>query len=335
MEIGLNRNDIIDRLKSLPFDSDDYWIVMGAALVLHGLKCETSDIDIGCSRTLFVKLLDMGYTKIKSRSGLNKIVFSDDITFYCEWNVEYIVFIEGIKVESIEGIVKDKQKFARNKDIKDIELISAKLCDACFPYHYLSAGKILRGIVHKGFKEEPVIIVHGFFSSNKIGPYRLYYLLAEQLNKIGYTVLRIDLSAMGESEGRDREIDFSTHVEDLCNVINSFIYNNKYKNIHILAHCVGCCTSIKAMSFIEDSVSSITLLAPFMPTEKNYEKLLGTEQYNRYIMGEEVYHNSMFCNHSFIEAGNVINDELLLDKCKKKIVVMQENNEFVLKEVTI
>ena len=82
---------------------------------------------------------------------------------------------------------------------------------------------VMRGIIHKGTCPVPIIMVHGYFSSNKIGPYRLYYQIAQALNQIGYTVVRIDLSGMGESDGNIENIQFSDHTSDLLSIIDDVI----------------------------------------------------------------------------------------------------------------
>ena len=64
----MKRSDIIERLSSLPFQKSDYWVVTGAAMVLHGLKEEARDIDLGCSSSLADELCRMG-AKIQVTDG--------------------------------------------------------------------------------------------------------------------------------------------------------------------------------------------------------------------------------------------------------------------------
>ena len=42
--MGINKRDIHELLGNLPFSCDSYWVLMGAAMVLHGIKNETNDI---------------------------------------------------------------------------------------------------------------------------------------------------------------------------------------------------------------------------------------------------------------------------------------------------
>lgn len=39
------KDQIIDRLRKVGFDAGEYWVVAGAAMVLHGVKESTGDID--------------------------------------------------------------------------------------------------------------------------------------------------------------------------------------------------------------------------------------------------------------------------------------------------
>ncbi|MFL0270095.1 hypothetical protein [Candidatus Clostridium radicumherbarum] len=48
----LNKSNIIDILKELNLPTKEYWTTSGAALVLHGVKETTKDIDLGCTTDL-------------------------------------------------------------------------------------------------------------------------------------------------------------------------------------------------------------------------------------------------------------------------------------------
>lgn len=48
----MNKKEIIKRLNELPIPKTEYWVITGSALVLHNIKEETSDIDLGCTTNL-------------------------------------------------------------------------------------------------------------------------------------------------------------------------------------------------------------------------------------------------------------------------------------------
>lgn len=168
-----------------------------------------------------------------------------------------------------------------------------------------NSQKTLRGLFHQGNTSNiiPIIIVHGFFSSNKIGPYRLYYLMAEQLKKAGKNIYRVDFSAMGESDGMPEDITFDTHVDDLWAIVDQVLKRNKAKKVHILAHCFGCCTALAYLRNNTEKVESITFLSPFFPQEESFQRLLGKDEWERFKNGSTIYHRGMYCERSFIERG--------------------------------
>lgn len=177
----------------------------------------------------------------------------------------------------------------------------------------ISNENVLRGLLHKGNNNIPIIIVHGFFSSNKIGPYRLYFELADRLNKKGFSVLRIDLSGMGESDGNISQVTFDTHILDLYNGINALLKAVDSNKVHIIAHCLGCCTSLKCLKMLDPLIESLTFIAPFFPTTTSLKTLLGEDGYEQLSHKTPIYHKGMYCDTSFISASNTINDIELLE----------------------
>lgn len=119
----MDKASIILRLKTLAFDTNEYWVIAGAALVLHGLRKETADIDLACTKELFSCLLLQGYVWEKNELGYRKISLEDDIEIFEEWHVGEIVFIEGIPIASLRGIKEMKIQMGRDKDLQDIRLI--------------------------------------------------------------------------------------------------------------------------------------------------------------------------------------------------------------------
>lgn len=118
----LDKNQILDKLKNLNFPKSQYCVMTGAALVLHGIKPETADIDIGCTSTLFKELLNKGF-EIKHKKPFEAIIIDDCIEIYENWAPEKTEIVEGIPVADIKSIRKYKEELGRHKDLKDIELI--------------------------------------------------------------------------------------------------------------------------------------------------------------------------------------------------------------------
>lgn len=123
----LNKDKIIMTVSQLRFPQNSFWLVMGGALVMHGVRHTTKDIDIGCNNNLFEQLKSRGYDVSISRSGRERIDYTDLVHVYKDWSVDSINVIDGIPVASLTSIIKDKQSFGRSKDIVDIELIRQAL----------------------------------------------------------------------------------------------------------------------------------------------------------------------------------------------------------------
>lgn len=183
-------------------------------------------------------------------------------------------------------------------------------------------SNILRGMVHIGTAETPIIMVHGFFSSNRVGPYRLYFKIAEHLNALGYTVFRFDFSGMGESDGPSDNIEFSNHVADLNHMIRYVCERCGTSSVHLLAHCIGCCTATESAIACNEMVRTVTFISPFMPTESNYRHLIGSEAFSQLAHSNTFIRKPMICRKSYIDAGGVITKS-------ENISLMQEKDLFV------
>lgn len=69
------KSEITESIKNIFSDisKDGFWIITGAAMVMHGIKTQTSDIDIGCTREVFQELINKGYSVIKEEGYPDRI----------------------------------------------------------------------------------------------------------------------------------------------------------------------------------------------------------------------------------------------------------------------
>ena len=118
-----DKQSLPQRLKELSFPEKEYWVVAGGAMVLHGLRPQTHDIDLGCSTLLADKLEQQGYCVSHCEDGTRKIVYSEDIEIFENWIEGNVEIINGIPVVSVDGLIQMKKKLGRNKDLADIALI--------------------------------------------------------------------------------------------------------------------------------------------------------------------------------------------------------------------
>ncbi len=114
---------LLQRLQELPFPEKDYWVVAGAAMVLHGFRPQTHDIDLGCSTFLADKLEQQGYAVSLCEDGTRKILYSENIEIFENWIEGTVEIVSGIPVVCVDGLIQMKKKLGREKDLADIALI--------------------------------------------------------------------------------------------------------------------------------------------------------------------------------------------------------------------
>lgn len=123
----MTKEQITKAFEHLPLPIDSCWLVMGAALVMHGIRNETLDIDIGCTPEAFDMLVNLGYHVTSSRSGLRKLSLNSEITVYEGFYTQRVHYIDGVPVADLASIRKTKATFGRPKDLSDIERIDQYL----------------------------------------------------------------------------------------------------------------------------------------------------------------------------------------------------------------
>lgn len=123
----MNREELLNRLQALDFSKEDYWLITGGAMVLYGLRAETGDIDLGCTRKLADELQAQGYPVTAAPSGKRKICYADDVEIFVEWLYDRVELCDGVPVISLNGLMAMKRSIGREKDLRDIRLIEEYL----------------------------------------------------------------------------------------------------------------------------------------------------------------------------------------------------------------
>ena len=118
-----DKNSLIQRLQEIPFSKSEYWVVAGGAMVLHGFRTQSHDIDLGCSTLLADKLEQQGYVVSRCGDGTRKILYSENIEIFENWLDGSVEIISGIPVVCVDGLIQMKKKLGREKDLEDIALI--------------------------------------------------------------------------------------------------------------------------------------------------------------------------------------------------------------------
>ena len=115
-----NRQALLQRLQELSFPEKEYWVVAGGAMVLHGFRPYTRDIDLGCSTLLADTLERQGCAVSRCEDGTRKIVYSEDVEIFENWLEGTVEIIGGVPVVGVDGLVQMKKKLGREKDLADI-----------------------------------------------------------------------------------------------------------------------------------------------------------------------------------------------------------------------
>lgn len=119
----LKKNDIIKILEKMNLPKEEYWVVAGSALVVHGVKEETSDIDLGCTTYLTEYFIDKGCKYRILEDNTRIVEVNEKIELLENWYVDKIERIAGYPIGSLESIKKQKLALGREKDFEDIKLI--------------------------------------------------------------------------------------------------------------------------------------------------------------------------------------------------------------------
>ncbi len=123
----MDKQGILKCLSEFPYDRNEYWVITGGAMVMYGIREETADIDLGCSRRLADRLEADGCLFRRTDDGKRWFKYAENIEIFEEWLSDSTETVCGINVVSIKGLIEMKQRLGRDKDKRDIELIKAFL----------------------------------------------------------------------------------------------------------------------------------------------------------------------------------------------------------------
>ncbi len=167
-------------------------------------------------------------------------------------------------------------------------------------------GLRLYGTLHKAssLKKPIVIIAHGYFSSNRVGPHRLYYQIAEALKNEGYNVIRFDLRGVGESEGSIENIKYCDHVNDLESVITTFRLRFNDAPVILIAHCIGCNVSISAIKKQPEIFRKAIFISPYFTTPLTLDAFFTKDQQEQLVQNGYTYRKGIYADSTFFSGIN-------------------------------
>lgn len=120
----MKKAEMIEKLKAFPYDPAEYWVITGGAMVLYGIREESSDIDLGCTAGLANRLEQEGYLYKVTDDGNRWFKLGTDIEVFENWLFDTVDHVDGIPVISVQGLIEMKKDLGREKDLRDIALIN-------------------------------------------------------------------------------------------------------------------------------------------------------------------------------------------------------------------
>lgn len=120
----MKKAEMIEKLKAFPYDPAEYWVITGGAMVLYGIREESSDIDLGCTAGLANQLEQEGYLYKVTDDGNRWFKLGEDIEVFENWLFDTVDHVDGIPVISVQGLIEMKKDLGREKDLRDIALIN-------------------------------------------------------------------------------------------------------------------------------------------------------------------------------------------------------------------
>ena len=120
----MKKAEMIEKLKAFPYDPAEYWVITGGAMVLYGIREESSDIDLGCTAGLANQLEQEVYLYKVTDDGNRWFKLGEDIEVFENWLFDTVDHVDGIPVISVQGLIEMKKDLGREKDLRDIALIN-------------------------------------------------------------------------------------------------------------------------------------------------------------------------------------------------------------------
>lgn len=120
----MNKEELLELLKTLNIDRNEFWVLSSGALVLRDIYPEAGDLDIGVSNKGLEQLKKNYDLKFKDNGWF---IVSDKIEGVCDGEKEHLAhqpeLVEGFLVQNIKEYYKYLLSSDREKDKKRIPLV--------------------------------------------------------------------------------------------------------------------------------------------------------------------------------------------------------------------
>ena len=123
----MNKKQLLELANTLNLPKEEYCIISGGALVIHGLREQTNDLDIDITKKGF-KILKEKYSLELVREDIKQYKVTDKIECFLVDKLDSdINYIDNYPCESLISIYNFKKRINREKDQADILAIEKVL----------------------------------------------------------------------------------------------------------------------------------------------------------------------------------------------------------------
>ena len=124
----MNKEELLNLLKSLELPKTEYYILSSGSLLLYGLREMAGDLDLCVSYELFEKLKEKYNLKDSDKNEYGFYHISQDVEIVPNSKESFKMdYKDGYPVENLKSILEFKEKRNAPKDQKDIENIKKYL----------------------------------------------------------------------------------------------------------------------------------------------------------------------------------------------------------------
>ncbi|GHV23058.1 hypothetical protein AGMMS49959_15070 [Planctomycetales bacterium] len=185
----------------------------------------------------------------------------------------------------------------------------------------------LRGVIHNSIfpAKGIVILVHGYFTSNKLGPENLYVQIARLFATCGYDVWRFDSYGVGDSDGSFDDSTYGLRINDYKIIID--IALKQHNNILLLGHSMGTSISIYLANTYHQNIKTLFLLSPSFGGFTWIDNLIPKETQELLQQHGFAYRRTQRITNNFIEqiVSENIYQEVL--KCNARCILFYGLND--------
>lgn len=176
----------------------------------------------------------------------------------------------------------------------------------------------LRGMIHQptGTPVGVALILHGSFSSEKVGPARLYVKIARLLSEAGYVVGRFDCYGVGDSDGDFEDVSLASEFDDYEAILDRLAPDAR--EVCLFSHSGSAQLAI-SLAHNRPGRTSLILLAPTVGPTVRLDRLFTTEQQRVLAEGGSVVRKCVPISAEFM---NTLQEETVF-KVAEELVLRQ------------